>query len=101
MAALYILDKLTEVANSSRLQDKMKVVFVQARGADESFIALMCDLCSTLRVSIAKNRRLIAELEALGQRAEAVKPFDYMKEMVVHDFAMLGVLEQLLADTHV
>ncbi|GJY45185.1 hypothetical protein Tco_0433398 [Tanacetum coccineum] len=101
MAALYILDKLAEVANSSRLQDKMKAVFVQARGADESFIALIRDLCSALRVSIAKNQRLIAELEALGQPAEASKPLDYMKEMVVRDFVTLGVLEQLLAGTHV
>ncbi|GKB01260.1 hypothetical protein Tco_0829304 [Tanacetum coccineum] len=71
MAALYILDKLAEVSTSSRLQDKMKVVFVQAHGADESFMALMRDLCSALR------------------------------EMVVRDFATLGVLEQLLAGTHI
>nr|GEV60078.1 hypothetical protein [Tanacetum cinerariifolium] len=101
MAALYILDKLVEVANSSRVQDKIKDVFVQARGADESFIALMHDLCSALRVSIAKNRRLIAKLDDLGQPAEASKPLDYMKEMVVCNFATLGVLEQLLAGAHV
>ncbi|GKC31408.1 hypothetical protein Tco_1038702 [Tanacetum coccineum] len=83
VAALYILDKLTEVADSSRLQDKMMVVFVQAHGADESFIALMCDLCPAFR------------------RVEALKHLDYMKEMVGRDYAMLGVLEQLLAGTHV
>ncbi|GKB56014.1 hypothetical protein Tco_0912200 [Tanacetum coccineum] len=71
MAALYILDKLTEIADSSLLQDKMKVVFSRARSEDESFIRLMRDLCSGLR------------------------------EMVVCDSAMLGVLEQLLAGTHV
>ncbi|GJR15789.1 hypothetical protein Tco_0798441 [Tanacetum coccineum] len=69
MAALYRLDKLAEGANSSRMQDKIKVVFIHARGADESFIALMRNLCSALRVSIAKNQRLIAELETLGQQA--------------------------------
>ncbi|GJY81456.1 hypothetical protein Tco_0494207 [Tanacetum coccineum] len=93
MAALYILDKLVD---SSRLQDKMKIIFMQARGSDESFIALMRDLCSALRLSIAKNWTLIAELEALGQRAEALKPLDYMKEIVGRDSATLGVLEQLL-----
>nr|GEU90084.1 hypothetical protein [Tanacetum cinerariifolium] len=31
MAALYILDKLSEVGNSSRLEDKMKVVFSRAK----------------------------------------------------------------------
>nr|GEU41087.1 hypothetical protein [Tanacetum cinerariifolium] len=34
------------------------------------------DLIAQAEVSIAKNRRLIAELEALGQRAEALKPLD-------------------------
>nr|GEV40441.1 hypothetical protein [Tanacetum cinerariifolium] len=101
MAALYILDKLAEVVGSSRLQDKMKIVFMQARGSDDSFITLMHDLCSALRVSIAKNRWLIAELEALGQRAKALKPLDYMKEIVGRDAATLGVLEQLLAASHV
>ncbi|GJW64669.1 hypothetical protein Tco_0116553 [Tanacetum coccineum] len=71
MDALYILDKLTEIADSSRLQDKMKVVFSRARSEDESFIGLMRDLCSGLR------------------------------ELVVCDSATLGVLEQLLAGTHV
>nr|GEW30692.1 hypothetical protein [Tanacetum cinerariifolium] len=51
MVALYILDKLGELTDSSRL------------------------------VSITKNWRLIAELEAFGQRGEALKPLDYMKEM--------------------
>nr|GEU77958.1 hypothetical protein [Tanacetum cinerariifolium] len=101
MAALYISDKLVEVANSSHVQDKMKVVFVQARGADESFIALLRDLCSALRVSISKNQVLIVELDALGQPTKASKPLDYMKEMVVRDFATLGVLEQLLAGAYV
>ncbi|GJR59127.1 hypothetical protein Tco_1501289 [Tanacetum coccineum] len=100
MVALYILDKLGEVADSSCLQDKMKVVFIQARGADESFIALMRGLCSALRVSITKNRRLIAELEALGQQAETFKPLDFMREIVGRDVSTLGVLEQLLAGSN-
>nr|GFD03605.1 hypothetical protein [Tanacetum cinerariifolium] len=69
MAALYILDKLSEVANSSRLEDKIK--------------------------------RLIAELEALGQRADVLMSLEYMREMVVWDSARVGVLEQLLAGAHV
>nr|GEX42551.1 hypothetical protein [Tanacetum cinerariifolium] len=101
MAALYILDKLAEVVGSSRLQDKMKIVFMQARGSDDSFISLMCDLCPALRVSIAKNQMLIAELGALGQRVEALKPLDYIKEIVGRDAATLRVLEQLLAASHV
>nr|GEX23504.1 ATP-dependent DNA helicase PIF1-like [Tanacetum cinerariifolium] len=96
MAALYILDKLTEIADSSCLQDKMKVVFSQARSEDESFIGFMCDLCSGLMLSLTKNQRLIAELEALGQRADAFKPLEYTREMVARDSTTLGVLKQLL-----
>ncbi|GJQ97537.1 hypothetical protein Tco_0008676 [Tanacetum coccineum] len=101
MVALYILDKLSEVANSSRLEDKIKVMFSRARDSDESFIDLLRDLCSAIRVSITKDRRLIAELEALGQHADVLKPLQYMGEMVAWDSARVGVLEQLLAGTHV
>ncbi|GJR95078.1 hypothetical protein Tco_0267252 [Tanacetum coccineum] len=101
MASLYILDKLVEVTDSSRLEDNMKVVFIQARGADKSFIALMRDLCSALRVSITKNRRWIVELEALGHQTEALKPLDYMREIVGRNAVTLGILEQLLAGGNV
>ncbi|GKB50079.1 hypothetical protein Tco_0900832 [Tanacetum coccineum] len=84
-----------------RLQDKIKVVFSEARSEDESFIGLMCDLCSRLRLSLTKNWWLIAELEALGQRGDALRSLEYMREIVVYDSATLGVLEQLLASTHV
>ncbi|GJW57964.1 hypothetical protein Tco_0104695 [Tanacetum coccineum] len=101
MAALYILDKLSEVANSSRLEDKMKVVFSRARDSDESFIELLRELCYAIRVSITKDQRLIAKLEALGQRADVLKSLEYMREMVAWDSARLGILEQLLAGAHV
>ncbi|GJU51734.1 hypothetical protein Tco_1221289 [Tanacetum coccineum] len=97
MAALYILNKLSEVVGSSLLEDKMKVVFSRARESDEAFIDVLRELCYALRVSITKDRRLIAELEALGQRADALKH----KMMVARDSARVGVLEQLLAGAHV
>nr|GEY55264.1 hypothetical protein [Tanacetum cinerariifolium] len=101
MTALYILDKLSEDANSSRLEDKIKVVFSRARDSDESFIELLRELCSAIRVSITKDRRLIAELEALGQHADVLKSLEYMREMVARDSARVGTLEQLLAGAYV
>nr|GEV68806.1 hypothetical protein [Tanacetum cinerariifolium] len=101
MAALYILDKLSEVFGSSLLEDKIKVVFSQAWECDEGFIEALKELSSALRVSLTKDRKLIAELEALGQRGHALKPLEYMREMVARDSAKVGVLEQLLADAHV
>ncbi|GJU87646.1 hypothetical protein Tco_1295192 [Tanacetum coccineum] len=101
MDALYILDKLSEVFGSSLFKDKMKVVFSQARKSDEAFINVLRELCSALRVSIMKDRWLIVELEALGQREDALKPLEYMREMVARDSARVGVLEQLLAGAHV
>ncbi|GKC08444.1 hypothetical protein Tco_1000054 [Tanacetum coccineum] len=71
-----ILDELTEVAESSRLQDRMK-----------------------LWMSISKNQRLIAELEALGERGDAVRCLNHMREIVGRDSAKLGALKQLLAGT--
>ncbi|GKD12839.1 hypothetical protein Tco_1197246 [Tanacetum coccineum] len=101
MAALYILDKLSDVSGSSFLEDKMKVVFSRAQECDEGFIEALKELSSALRVSLTKDRRLIAKLEALGQRGDALKPLEYMREMVARDSARVGVLEQLLADAHV
>nr|GEV79214.1 hypothetical protein [Tanacetum cinerariifolium] len=77
------------------------VVFSRARSEDESFIGLMHDLCSGLRLSLTKNQRLIAKLEALGQQGDALKPLEYTREMVARDSATLRVLEQLLAGIHV
>nr|GEX40806.1 hypothetical protein [Tanacetum cinerariifolium] len=101
MVALYILDKLSEVVNSSQFEDKMKVVFSRVRDSDESFIELLRELCSAIRVTITKDRRLIAELEALAHCADVLKSLEYMREMVARDFARVGVLEQLLAGAYV
>ncbi|GJX86972.1 hypothetical protein Tco_0337746 [Tanacetum coccineum] len=101
MAPFFLLDKLAEVADSPRLQDKMKWVFSRARSDDEFFIGLMCDLCFGLRMSLHKNRRLITELEALGQRVDALRSLDCLREIVAHDSGTLGVLEQLLDRAHV
>ncbi|GJT06378.1 hypothetical protein Tco_0840840 [Tanacetum coccineum] len=57
------------------------------------------DLCHGLRLSLSKNRRLIADLEALGQRVDAIRPLGYLREMVGRDSDTLGFLEQLLART--
>nr|GEV80196.1 hypothetical protein [Tanacetum cinerariifolium] len=54
-----------------------------------------------MRVSITKDQRLIAELEALGQRADVLKSLEYMRDMVARDSARVGILEQLLAGAHV
>nr|GEU36864.1 hypothetical protein [Tanacetum cinerariifolium] len=52
-------------------------------------------------VTLSKHRRLIAELKALGHRGDALRDLDYMREIFARDTAKLGVLEQLLACTHV
>ncbi|GKC64739.1 hypothetical protein Tco_1097337 [Tanacetum coccineum] len=101
MAAFFILDKLTEVAGSDRLQDKMKIMFTRTHSEDECFIGIVRDLCCRLRLSLSKNRRLITELEALGHCADAVRCLGYLREMVGHDSETLGVLEQLLAQAEV
>ncbi|GJY16887.1 hypothetical protein Tco_0387309 [Tanacetum coccineum] len=85
----------------ARVKDKMKVVFTRACTEDESFAGLMRDLCFGLRMTLSKKRRLIAELEALGEGGDAVRSLDHMREMVARDYDTLGILEQLLARTHV
>nr|GEV89228.1 phosphoenolpyruvate carboxylase-like protein [Tanacetum cinerariifolium] len=143
MGHFLILDKLTEVAESSRLVDKMKVVFDQACSEEKAFASLMRDLSLSLKISgvwaplfansclppgihrkvnnvivinlwsvvedyrlarrlsqlqilemeikfnaskkvtPSKHRRLITELEAFGQRGDALRALDYMREIEV------------------
>nr|GEV32954.1 hypothetical protein [Tanacetum cinerariifolium] len=97
MTTFFILDKLTEIAGSDRLQDKMKIVFTQIHSEDECFIEIVRDLCCGFRLSLSKNRRLIADLEALGHCADAVRSLGYLREMVGRDYETFRVLEQLLA----
>ncbi|GJS94913.1 hypothetical protein Tco_0801881 [Tanacetum coccineum] len=79
----------------------MKVVFVRACSEDEPFAGLMRDLCFSLRISLSKKRRLVAELEALGERGDAARSLEHMREIVAHDSVTLGDLEQLLAHAQV
>ncbi|GJY15100.1 hypothetical protein Tco_0385522 [Tanacetum coccineum] len=101
MGPFFILDKLGEVAESPRLLDKMRVVFTQARKEEASFATLMRELCCSLRVSLSKKRRLAVELEGHEKQGNEVRAFENMKEIVAHDFVMLGLLEQLLARAQV
>ncbi|GJW17134.1 hypothetical protein Tco_0024570 [Tanacetum coccineum] len=101
MGPFFILDKLAEVAESPRLVDKMKYVFGQSRGEDESFGVLMRDLCFALRISLSKKRRLVAELEAVGEVEGAAKCLEHMRVVVARDAVTLGELETLLARAQV
>ncbi|GJX05547.1 zinc finger, CCHC-type containing protein [Tanacetum coccineum] len=93
MVSFLLLDKLAEVDGSSRLQDRMNLVFSGVRSEDESFIGIMRDLCFGFRIRLNKNQWLIAELEALGQRGDALRSLDYLREMVARDSGMLSVLD--------
>ncbi|GJS51810.1 hypothetical protein Tco_0625172 [Tanacetum coccineum] len=96
MGPFFILDKLSEVAESPRLVDKMKYVFGRSRGEDESFAGLMRDLCLSLRISLSKKRRLVAELEAVGEVEGVVKCLEHMRVIVARDAVTLEELETLL-----
>nr|GEY40164.1 hypothetical protein [Tanacetum cinerariifolium]GEY59739.1 hypothetical protein [Tanacetum cinerariifolium] len=67
--------------------DKMKLYFTRAHTKEETFVGETRDFCFALRVTLSKHRRLIAELEALGQRRDALRALDYMREIVARDSA--------------
>nr|GFA28404.1 hypothetical protein [Tanacetum cinerariifolium] len=94
--SIFILDKLSEVVESPLLVDKMKYVFGRSRDEDESFAGLMRDLCLSLRISLSKKRRLIAELEAVGDVEGAMKCLEHMRVIVARDAVTLRELEILL-----
>nr|GEV74648.1 hypothetical protein [Tanacetum cinerariifolium] len=57
----------------------------------------MRDLSLSLRISVSKKRRLVADLEALVEQGDPVWPLEHMREIVAHDSELLGELEKLLA----
>ncbi|GJR79581.1 hypothetical protein Tco_0150366 [Tanacetum coccineum] len=59
-----------------------------------AFLASTCK--SNGKISLSKHRRLIAELEALGERGDALRSLNYMREIAAHDSTKLGLLEQML-----
>ncbi|GKC64659.1 hypothetical protein Tco_1097257, partial [Tanacetum coccineum] len=90
-----------KVTDSFRLQDRMKVLFIQKLAEEEAFARFLYDQCVGLTMTNNKNQRLIEELEALGERRDTMRCLDHMREIIARDYAKLGVLEQLLAGTHV
>nr|GEU97597.1 hypothetical protein [Tanacetum cinerariifolium] len=85
----FFLDKLSEFAESPRLGDKMKYVFGRSHSEDESLGSLVRNLCSALRVSLSNKRRLVAELEALGELEGAAKSLEHMRVIVGRDAVTL------------
>nr|GEX82045.1 hypothetical protein [Tanacetum cinerariifolium]GEZ02296.1 hypothetical protein [Tanacetum cinerariifolium] len=81
--------------------DKMKLWFMRAHTEEHSFSMVIRDFCFELKVTLSQNWRLIAELEALGQRGDALKALEGLREIVARDVVKLEVLEQLLAATRV
>nr|GEU83950.1 hypothetical protein [Tanacetum cinerariifolium] len=101
MVTFEILDKLMEVVDSSRLNDRMRVWFVQALAEEEAFAGFLRDWCAGLRKSISKSQQLIAELEVLGECRDDMASLDLLRENVARDSAKLDGLEQMLAGAHV
>ncbi|GJZ21380.1 hypothetical protein Tco_0558419 [Tanacetum coccineum] len=99
--AYVTVGSLAKVAESPHLADKMKYVFGRSRGEDESFARLMCDLCFLLRISLSKKRRLVAELEVLGEVEGVVKCLEHMRVIVARDAVTLVELETLLGHAQV
>nr|GEZ04725.1 hypothetical protein [Tanacetum cinerariifolium] len=52
-------------------------------------------------ITLSKKRRLVAELEALGERGDAARSLEYMREIVARDSVTLDDLVQLLARAQV
>ncbi|GKD30610.1 hypothetical protein Tco_1241388 [Tanacetum coccineum] len=63
---------------------------------DESFAGLMRDLCLSLRISLSKKRRLVAELAAVEEVKGVVKCLEHMRVIVARDAVTLEELETLL-----
>nr|GEX21291.1 putative reverse transcriptase domain-containing protein [Tanacetum cinerariifolium] len=90
-----------ELLRSPRLADKIKYVYGRLRSEEDSFAKLMCNLYLALRISLTKKRRLVAELEALGEQEGAAKPLEHVRDIIARDVVTLREMETLLASAQV
>ncbi|GJR53657.1 hypothetical protein Tco_1404178 [Tanacetum coccineum] len=65
------------------------------------FFVVSSDFCFELRVTLSQHRRLIVELKALGQRGDALRALEALREIVTHNVVKLRVLKQLVVCTRV
>ncbi|GKD55946.1 hypothetical protein Tco_1289333 [Tanacetum coccineum] len=79
----------------------MKYVFGRSRSEDDSLARLMRNLCLSLRISLSKKRRLVAELDAVGKVEGAVKCLEHIRVIVARDAVTLDELETLLGRAQV
>ncbi|GKB51822.1 hypothetical protein Tco_0902575 [Tanacetum coccineum] len=96
-----LFDPLSQSAGSPHLVDKMRYVFGRSQAEDQAFSGLISNICVALRISLSKKRKLIAELEAVGDEEGAAKGLENLTVVVARDTATLGDLEHLLARSQV
>ncbi|GJT02827.1 hypothetical protein Tco_0823996 [Tanacetum coccineum] len=72
-----------------------------AKAEDQAFSGLISNICVALRISLSKKRKLIAELEAVGDEEDVTKGLENLTVVVARDTATLGDLEHLLARSQV
>ncbi|GJS78243.1 hypothetical protein Tco_0728124 [Tanacetum coccineum] len=90
----------TICANSSSLSAGTSMVSEPISSKGSSNVN-MRDLCVSLRISLNKKRRFVAELEALREQGYVARPLEHMREIVARDSVTLRDLEQLLARAQV
>ncbi|GJX00671.1 hypothetical protein Tco_0689205 [Tanacetum coccineum] len=106
MGPFLILDKLSEVAESPHLVDKMKYVFGRSHGKDESLAGLIAKgavkCLEHMGVIVARDVVTLGELETLLGRAQVLILLVAVPGVVPVTYAAtLGDLEQLLAGSNV
>ncbi|GKD52447.1 hypothetical protein Tco_1281423, partial [Tanacetum coccineum] len=78
-------EMLKELEDVPRVTDKMKLWFTRTHTEEQFFFAVIHDFCFELRVSLSQHRRLIAELEALGQREDALRDLEGLYMLLLKD----------------
>ena len=96
MAEFQILDHLMNLAGSSNLHDRMRLWFVQKSGEDSALANLLFVCCEHLRRVMAKNRILMVDMEAFGNRGVGMDCLDCLRKTQRRHTVMLELLTDLL-----
>nr|GEU63718.1 hypothetical protein [Tanacetum cinerariifolium] len=99
VATYNVLDELMEITGSTELHKRMRFWFVQEIAEEERLLNFFRDRCDDLRRKSARHRMLIREMEAFGERGEAVDSLECLKQTHAKETTTLAGLTDVMAET--
>ncbi|GJU04934.1 hypothetical protein Tco_1121364 [Tanacetum coccineum] len=99
MATFEVLDEPIEITCSTELHKRMRFWFVQEIAEKEGLLKFLCERCDDFMRKSARNRVLIREMEALGDRGVVVDSLESLKQTHARETTKFVGLTDVMTET--